>query len=212
MAKHAEEGLRTRKKQQTRQTIATVAADLFKTHGYQNVRMVDIARAAEVSQQTLYNYFPTKEHLLFDQQEEFAARIVSTVLGKSPQTSLSAALSQGASQLLHDLSQTIGKPNGIPDSVVGSADLRRVWIEVNARASDTLTDALLQTSHKLDRATAKFLARSIVALFAVVLEGVGEAAMAGKSKTSIRKELNSSITSIANLIEKGFAPPLTKTR
>jgi AcrR family transcriptional regulator len=48
----AAEGLRSRKKKQTRLTIAKVAADLFRAHGYSNVRMADIARVAEVSQQT----------------------------------------------------------------------------------------------------------------------------------------------------------------
>ena len=201
---NAAEGLRSRKKKQTRLTIAKVAADLFRARGYNKVRMIDIARAAEVSQQTLYNYYPTKEHLIFDQQEEFGSRILSTVLGKSPHMSLSDALRQGASQFLHELSQAVGKPNGIPDSVVAGAELRRVWIEMNARLSDSLTDALLQARWTVDRATAKFVARSIVALFAAVFEGVGEAAMAGKNKASIRKELDSSITSIACLIERGF--------
>src|SRR5215472_17565679 len=64
----AREGLRNRKKQQTRKTIATVAAELFNSRGYENVRMRDLAHAADVSEQTLYNYFPTKEHLIFYQR------------------------------------------------------------------------------------------------------------------------------------------------
>lgn len=200
----AAEGLRSRKKKWTRLRIAKVAADLFRARGYNNVRMIDIARAAEVSQQTLYNYYPTKEHLIFDQHEEFGSRILSTVLDKSPQMPLLDALTLGASKFLYELSLAMGRPNGIPDSVVTGAALRRVWIEMNARLSDRLMDALLQTRWTVDRATAKFVARSIVALFAAVFEGVGEGAMAGRSKTSVRKELDSSIASIASLIERGF--------
>ena len=37
------------------------------------MRMIDIARAADVAEQTLYNYFPTKEHLIFDMDQEFEA-------------------------------------------------------------------------------------------------------------------------------------------
>jgi DNA-binding transcriptional regulator YbjK len=52
------EGLRNRKKQQTRETIATVAAELFNSHGYENVRMRDIAHAANVSDQSTTTSLP----------------------------------------------------------------------------------------------------------------------------------------------------------
>jgi AcrR family transcriptional regulator len=54
-------GLRERKKRQTKQRIADEAASLFRLRGYETVRISDIAAAAEVSEQTLYNYFPSKE-------------------------------------------------------------------------------------------------------------------------------------------------------
>ena len=166
--------------------------------------MKDIARAADVSEQTLYNYFPSKEHLIFDQQQEFESRILSIVVGKPSGTPLSEALRQGAARFLDELSHAVGKQEAIPDSVITGAELRRVWIEMNARHADSLTDALLQAGWTQDRATGKFLARSIVALFATIFEGVGEAAIAGKTRAAIRKELNCSIDSITTLIGKGF--------
>jgi AcrR family transcriptional regulator len=36
------------------------AATLFAERGYEHVAVIDIARAAEVSEQTIFNYFPTK--------------------------------------------------------------------------------------------------------------------------------------------------------
>jgi AcrR family transcriptional regulator len=58
-------GLRERKKQRTRETIARVALDLFEEHGYQATTLDDIAQAADVSTRTIFAYYPSKEDILF---------------------------------------------------------------------------------------------------------------------------------------------------
>jgi len=50
-------GLRERKKARTRRAIADAAARLFAERGYERVAVSDVAREAEVSEQTVYNYF-----------------------------------------------------------------------------------------------------------------------------------------------------------
>ena len=50
-------GLRELKKARTRQLIADTAARLFAERGYEHVAVTDVARAAEVAEQTVYNYF-----------------------------------------------------------------------------------------------------------------------------------------------------------
>ena len=52
--------LRARKKQQARDDILAAAEKLIKERGYSNTTMKDIAVEANMSYQTLYNYFPTK--------------------------------------------------------------------------------------------------------------------------------------------------------
>jgi AcrR family transcriptional regulator len=125
-AANSPEGLRTRKKKATRQALAAAEGELFKLRGYENVRMRDIAWAANVSEQTLDNYFPSKEHLIFDQQQEFEERILRAAIGTSSGVPLSETLRQGASQFLHDLSKNVGKANGIPGVVATGPELRRV--------------------------------------------------------------------------------------
>ena len=56
--------LREQKKHQVRQDILSAAAELIDQHGYEHARMREIAVAAHVSYQTLYNYFPTKALIL----------------------------------------------------------------------------------------------------------------------------------------------------
>ena len=58
-------GLRERKKQRTRELIASNALELFSEHGYHATTVADIAEAAEVSERTVFGYFATKEDILF---------------------------------------------------------------------------------------------------------------------------------------------------
>src|SRR4051812_17592314 len=64
------EGLRERKKRQTRDTIAAAAMELFRARGFDAVTVAEVADAAEVSEKTVFNYFPTKEELVFQRGTE----------------------------------------------------------------------------------------------------------------------------------------------
>jgi len=188
------ETLRERKKRKTRERVAAMAARLFRTRGYERVRMRDIAKAADVSEQTLYNYFPTKEHLVFDLDQEFEERLVSVIRERRPGTTIAAAVRREATRFLGALLESVDTPTGIPASVALGAALRRVWIELNARAADRLADALREDAHEPHTpAAAAIAARSIVAVFAVTLEQVGAAALAGHSARTARRELTATI-------------------
>ena len=64
-------GLRERKKQRTRELIAETARRLFAARGFERVTIAEVAREADVSEQTVFNYFPTKEDLVYWRFEGF---------------------------------------------------------------------------------------------------------------------------------------------
>jgi AcrR family transcriptional regulator len=195
-------GLRARKKQQTKDSISAAAARLFEKRGYENVRMLDIARAADVSEPTIYNYFPTKEHLIFDSDQEFEATLVGLVLNRDRGISLTQSLRTRALEFLNEASRSIGRQTGVPASVAMSPALRRVWVEMNARHADSLANALvLDSDGKMSRLTAKILARSMLAVFAAILEELGMGAMAGNSRQCLPRKLRRPIESIIDQME-----------
>src|SRR6266496_5443895 len=77
-------GLRERKKQRTRELIAETARRLFTERGFDGVTIAQIAGAAEVSQQTVFNYFPTKEDLVFWRLEAFEAELLTAIRERAP--------------------------------------------------------------------------------------------------------------------------------
>jgi len=75
----SELGLRERKKEQTRQLIAETARRLFTKRGFDAVTVSDVAQEANVSEGTVFNYFPTKEDLFYSGAEVFEAQLIDAV-------------------------------------------------------------------------------------------------------------------------------------
>jgi len=80
----AEAGLRERKKQQTRELIADAARRLFADRGFDAVTVAQIARAANVSEVTVFNYFSTKEDLFYGGMQFFEEKLLDTVRERAP--------------------------------------------------------------------------------------------------------------------------------
>src|SRR3954462_4904425 len=72
-------GLRERKKQQTRELIAETARRLFSERGFERVSVAEIARVADVSEKTVFNYFATKEDLVYWRLESFEEELLGTI-------------------------------------------------------------------------------------------------------------------------------------
>jgi AcrR family transcriptional regulator len=84
-------GLRERKKLRTRQLIAETARRLFVERGFGAVSVAAVARAAEVSEATVFNYFPTKEDLVYQGMEAYETELLAAVRDRPAGESIVAA-------------------------------------------------------------------------------------------------------------------------
>jgi AcrR family transcriptional regulator len=134
-------GLRERKKRQTREAITRAAAELFARNGFDSVAVDDVARAADVSRQTVFNYFPAKEQMLFDRDAEVEAALLGAVRDRPAGTSLVSALRAHTRAFWITLEAALGEgplPHGLWEIVERSPALRDYAEASFARHARTL--------------------------------------------------------------------------
>jgi AcrR family transcriptional regulator len=71
--------LRESKKRETRQRISDIATQMFFARGFDLVTVEEIAAAANVSKVTVFNYFPRKEDLFLDREDELKHLLAQAV-------------------------------------------------------------------------------------------------------------------------------------
>jgi AcrR family transcriptional regulator len=139
-------GLRERKKLQTRQHIAQTALRLFAERGFDAVTVDEVARAAEVSKKTVFNYFPTKEDLVFGDAELREAMLVALVRERAPGVSLADAFRDRAVDFLHRLAdREPGFHHGTKLQLINSSPaLQRRAHETHTRQAHAVAHALAE--------------------------------------------------------------------
>lgn len=85
-------GLRQRKKQATARRIADEALRLFIERGFDRVTVTEVAEAADVSVNTVYNYFPVKEDLVLPPAQASPDRLTDIVRTRPAGTSAAHAV------------------------------------------------------------------------------------------------------------------------
>jgi AcrR family transcriptional regulator len=163
------EGLRERKKRLTRQQISDVATTLFVVRGFDHVKVSEIAEIVGVSEKTVYNYFPTKESLVFDRADEGLARLAAALrdreAGESPTKAMLRALGD-------DLEQLEGLPDEVQmmvplfaELVAATPALRAAWLDLQGRLIEVATEELAARADLDPRdPEAMIAARAIVGL------------------------------------------------
>ncbi|MEV4124332.1 helix-turn-helix domain-containing protein [Nocardia sp. NPDC049707] len=76
--------LRDRKRERTRRALLEAAVELFENRGYEETTVADIAAVAEVGTRTFFNYFASKEELLFQEQDERVRAAVAAIATRRP--------------------------------------------------------------------------------------------------------------------------------
>ena len=106
--------LRERKKLATRRSLRRVALDLIAERGFSHVTVEDIAAAADVSPRTFFNYFPSKEAVVFgadpDRTAALRERVAHEAPGESALAALRVVMADDAQAVADELSDLGGDP------------------------------------------------------------------------------------------------------
>ncbi|MEU6185822.1 helix-turn-helix domain-containing protein [Nocardia sp. NPDC047038] len=95
--------LRERNRLRTREDIATAAMTLFEQQGYDTTTTEQIAKAAGVSIATYFRHFPSKEDVLFADEDQSAAAMVDRVRERADRSVSVAALAEPVAAFAGDL-------------------------------------------------------------------------------------------------------------
>ena len=153
--------MRERKKAETRRRIAEAAHRLFGERGFQAVTVVEVARAAEVAEATLFNYFPTKEDLFYSGLEAFGARLVGAVRDRPDGESALAAF---RSELLADAGQLDRIAEGDAETLDRARTTARVILAspaLQARERQVLLDIAAELAEAIGPAAADPVPRAV---------------------------------------------------
>ncbi|WP_030823919.1 TetR/AcrR family transcriptional regulator [Streptomyces hygroscopicus] len=170
------EGLRERKKRQTRQHISDVATGLFMERGFEAVTIAEVAEAAEVSVNTVYNYFPAKEDLFVDREEEIVDRPSRLVRERPAGQSAARALLDRLRQDIRERHPYVGLTEGYDrfrQVIVDSPTLMARLFTIQGRTVHQLGVTLREEAAAEPRdPTPEFIAHQLIGAENAVRRGI----------------------------------------
>jgi AcrR family transcriptional regulator len=199
-------GLRERKKERTRRLIADTAARLFAERGYEQVAVRDVAREAEVAEQTVYNYFPTKAQLVTDQEQEIEHRLCDLIRARPPAVTPPAAIRDFVLQFIAGI-------RGIPEEqwrgelgylAAMSPAVRRLALELIDRQAAALGAAISETT-AVPPEIAKLQGLALASVFQIIIGDAGQRTRDGQTQAKIADELYRIVANVLDELDRWFA-------
>jgi AcrR family transcriptional regulator len=195
-------GLRESKKLRTRQEIAEKAMQLFVRRGFDHVTAAEVAAAAGVSEKTVFNYFPTKEDLFFDEVPAREAALVEAIRRRKPGESVVAALRRlQAGECPRLCSPGFAVFARIIEE---SPALQAKELEIMARYMEVLAGAIQSElgAHELE---ARVAANVLVSVHWQLFRNARAQALAGRHGPAAVRRLRSDLERAYRLLEHGLA-------
>jgi AcrR family transcriptional regulator len=194
-------GLRETKKAETRREIADTAMRLFVQRGFDHVTVAEVAAAARVAEKTVFNYFPTKEDLFFDEVPERRAALVATIRDRSPGESIVAALRRlQASECPRLCSAGFATFARIIEE---SPALEAKELEVMAQLTETLAGAI-RDELRVPEIDANIAANMLVGVHWQLFRNARAQALAGRHGPAAVRRLRSDLDRAYRLLEHGL--------
>jgi AcrR family transcriptional regulator len=207
----AEPGLRERKKERTRQQIGEAAQRLFAERGFDAVTVAEVAREADVSVGTVFNYFPTKEELFYSGMESFEERLVEAVRGRDAGESVPAAFRDfvlaGTSRLAaEEVAELIASAASVIET---SPALQARERQVVAEFTEQLTE-LIAEEQGAGAVEAWAVANALMGVQRALVAHVRVRVLAGVKGRPLASDARTQGTRAFALLESGLADYATK--
>jgi AcrR family transcriptional regulator len=202
-------GLRELKKERTRRHIAATAARLFAEHGYEHVAVADVARAAEVAEQTVYNYFPAKEQLVTDLegqvQDQLSALIRSRPPGVTPAAAIRGFVLEYADGIRRIRPEAWRGELGYLAAV--SPAVHRLALELIDRLAAALAAAVRDTTTAVSPEIARLQGIALAGVFEILISEGGRRAAAGESQAQVADEVLLMMEHVLDELDRWLAQP-----
>jgi AcrR family transcriptional regulator len=201
-------GLRERKKQRTRQQIFETASRLFAERGFDAVTVAEVARAADVSEVTVFNYFPTKEELFFGGMEFFEDTLLEAVRQRQREESALAAF---RARVLDSSSRLAAEENaeaiaGAAALISASPALQAREREIVARYTERLAGVLAEeTGVDAEDVEPLAAASALMAAHRALVAYVRRRVLAGSRGRELAEEMRSQARRAFARLESGLA-------
>ncbi|MCP9955419.1 TetR/AcrR family transcriptional regulator [Actinomadura madurae] len=133
-------GLRETKRERTRRAIQEQAMRLFRENGFDTTTVAEVAEAADVSAMTVFRHFPTKEHLVMEDDYDplIAERVRRRPAGEPLLRRIATSILEGLDELPPDPHLLLTRTRLILDTPALRA---RVW-ENNHTTQQAIAAAL----------------------------------------------------------------------
>jgi AcrR family transcriptional regulator len=194
------DGLRQTKKAATRQQIADAAMRLFVTRGFDHVTVAQIAAEAGVSEKTVFNYFPTKEDLFFDEVPDRLRDLVVAIRERPEGESVLAALQR--LQLAQIPRLTSPGFAHFARTLEGAPELVAKEVDVMARFAQVLATEL--EAEGLDERDARIVAGLLVSVHRQFFRAARLLAIEDRTGPQAAKRLRADIARAFALLESGL--------
>jgi AcrR family transcriptional regulator len=202
-------GLRELKKQRTRELIADTAWRLFAQRGFDDVPVAEIAREAEVSEATVFNYFPTKEDLVFHRMEAFEQELLSALRDRPEGESIAQAFGRFALRprgfLASDDPVATEGMRTAAHVLTGSAALQTRQRDIFERFTGTLASFIAEEQGMAaDDVEPWVMANALIGLHRALISYTHRQALAGASNRRIARNLITHGKRALELLETGI--------
>ena len=203
----SEPGLRERKKLRTRTQIRETAVRLFMERGFEDVTVGEIAREADVSEATVFNYFPTKEDLVYGQMEAFEEELLDAVRNRAPGQSALAAYAEFVFAIRGLMTEERGPEQVAAWArlVTSSPALINREHQVFAHHTEALANLLAEeTGARPDDLTPWVAANALIGLHRALLDHVRRRALAGQRNPGLARSVRKQGEQAVVLLDRGL--------